>query len=210
MHKKRCDVKYSLCHLTQGEDQNVIGPVQDDEALFLFALCRVMMVKNVVEIGVQSGYSAQNFLKAVGSEGSVIGIDTNKTAFCSDRFTFINSCAGAVSPEQIPWNIDLLFFDSHSEYAQKKFFENMKTAGKITDETIIALHDTGLHPVGVGIGTKLGDGYAHQPVERMLSNWLVSFGYSPFHAHTNIAKHNNKLPFRHGLTILCKQKILEV
>lgn len=203
-------MKYDLCHLSQGETQNVIGPIQDDEALFLFALCKVMMVKNVVEIGVQSGYSAQNFLKAVGGNGSVIGIDIIETAFRSDRFTFINSCAGAVQPEQIPWNIDLLFFDSHSEYAQKKFFENMRTAGKITDETIIALHDTGLHPAGVGIGVKLGDGYAHQPVERMLSNWLVSCGYSPFHAHTNISKHNDKLPFRHGLTILCKQKILEV
>ena len=202
-------MKYSLCHLTQGEDQKVIGPVQDDEALFLFALCKVMLIKNVVEIGVQNGYSAQNFLKAVGNEGSVIGIDINETAFRSDGFTFINSCAGAVSPEQIPWNIELLFFDSHSEYAQKKFFENMITAGKITDETIIALHDTGLHPAGVIGGVKLGNGYAHQPVERMLSNWLVSYGYSPFHAHTNISKHNDKLPFRHGLTILCKQKILE-
>lgn len=203
-------MKYSLCHLTQGEDQKVIGPVQDDEALFLFALCKVMLVKNVVEIGVQNGYSAQNFLRAVGNEGSVIGIDINETAFRSDGFTFIHSCAGAVSPEQIPWNIELLFFDSHSEYAQKKFFENMITAGKITDETIIALHDTGLHPAGVIGGVKLGNGYAHQPVERMLSNWLVSYGYSPFHAHTNISKHNDKLPFRHGLTILCKQKILEV
>ena len=203
-------MNYDLSHLSQDSKQAVIGPIQDDEALFLFALCRVMMVKNVVEVGVKGGYSAQNFLKAVGENGNVIGIDINGVEFKSERFTFIHSCAGAVSPEKIPWDIDLVFFDSHAEYAQKKFFENMTTAGKITDETIIALHDTGLHPAGVGTGVRVGGGYAHQPAERMLSNWLVCCGYSPFHAHTNISKHNDRLPFRHGLTILCKQKILEV
>lgn len=203
-------MKYDLSHLTQSREQNVIGPIQDDEAIFLFALCKVMMIKNVVEIGVQNGYSTQNFIKAIGDNGSVIGIDIENTPFLSDRFTFINSCASIVEPSQIPWNIDLLFFDSHSEYAQKKFFENMTAAGKITDDTIIAIHDTGLHPCGIGIGIKCKNGYAHQPVERLFSNWLVSIGYSPFHAHTNIEKHNENMPFRHGLTILCKRKILEM
>jgi hypothetical protein len=36
-------VAYDLSHLTQAEDQRVIGPIQDDEALFVYALVRGMM-----------------------------------------------------------------------------------------------------------------------------------------------------------------------
>ena len=59
-------MKYDLSHLIQNSDQMVLGPIQDDEALLLFALCKVMMIKNIIEIGVLDGYSTNNFIKAVG------------------------------------------------------------------------------------------------------------------------------------------------
>ena len=31
-------VNYDLAHLTQPENQNVSGPIQDDEALFLYSI----------------------------------------------------------------------------------------------------------------------------------------------------------------------------
>ena len=31
-------VNYDLTHLTQPENQNVSGPIQDDEALFLYSI----------------------------------------------------------------------------------------------------------------------------------------------------------------------------
>lgn len=43
----------------------VAGPIQDDEALLLFALARVMGVKRVLELGGLSGHSALNFLRAM-------------------------------------------------------------------------------------------------------------------------------------------------
>ena len=201
-------MKYDLSHLIQNSDQMVLGPIQDDEALLLFALCKVMMIKNIIEIGVLDGYSTNNFIKAVGENGNVIGIDINDVQFKSKGFTFIKSCVSMVDPNQIPWNIDLIFFDSHAEEAQKIFYNNMVKGQKITDETIIAIHDTNLHPKGFNIGSPIEDGFAHQPAERSFSNWLISMGYTPFHMHTNVLKHNKELPFRHGLTLLSRKCFL--
>lgn len=47
--------KYDLSHLVQPLDQQVGGPVQDDEALLLYAMVRCMRVRRVLEIGGLSG-----------------------------------------------------------------------------------------------------------------------------------------------------------
>lgn len=192
MPEARSRMKYDLSHLTQEPDQKVMGPIQDDEALLLYALCRVMLIRNVVEVGVQTGYSAGNFLSAIG--GNIIGIDKSGSGFSHPRFSLLCKNAADVKPEEIPWPIDLVFFDCHDEEAQKRFFRTMEDAGKITPHTIIAIHDTNLHPGGV----------RHQPAERQFSNWLLSLGWSAFHAHTRDELHSGDLPFRHGLTLLCR------
>jgi predicted O-methyltransferase YrrM len=43
--------KYDLSHLTQDEAQISMGPIQDDEALLLYALVKVIRPKTVVEFG---------------------------------------------------------------------------------------------------------------------------------------------------------------
>ena len=58
-------VKYDLNHLTQEDNQIVVGPIQDDEALFLYSLIRVKRIKCVLEIGGLNGYSSINFIKAM-------------------------------------------------------------------------------------------------------------------------------------------------
>lgn len=191
-------MKYNLSHLTQDSDQQVMGPIQDDEALLLYSLCRVMRIRNVVEVGVQGGYSARNFLAAVGPEGEVVGIDTDDRGYRQSRFTIIHASASDVRPEKIPWPIDLVFFDSHDEQAQMRFFSTMEEARKITPHTVVVIHDTGLHPGDV----------AHQPVERRFSNWLFNRGWSPFHAHADPSRCGPDLPYRHGLTVMCKNPYL--
>ena len=64
-------VAYNLSHLTQPDDQLVFGPVQDDEALFLYAVVRVMRLRRILEVGGLGGYSARNFLEATGPNGRV-------------------------------------------------------------------------------------------------------------------------------------------
>ena len=41
-------VRYNLNHLTQPDDQNKPGPIQDDEALLFFALIRVTPIKKIL------------------------------------------------------------------------------------------------------------------------------------------------------------------
>jgi hypothetical protein len=42
--------------------------------------------------------------------------------------------------------LDLVFFDAHVYVAQMDAFLRLSRAGIITDETVIGLHDTNLHP----------------------------------------------------------------
>jgi hypothetical protein len=200
---------YDLSHLTQAQDQRVWGPVQDDEALLLFAMCRVLRARRVIEIGVQHGYSTRNFLAAVGPDGEVIGIDKDDHGVRLPRFTMIHGDAGCVMPEQIPWMADLVFFDSHAEEAQKQFHSRMAAAGKISESTVLAIHDTGLHPAGIGQGVPISGGVMHQPAERSFCNWLLDHGWSAFHVHTPLHRLGSALPYRHGLTLMAKGQRLE-
>jgi predicted O-methyltransferase YrrM len=68
---------YDLSHLTQPQKQNVVGPIQDDEALFLYSLIRTMRLKRILEIGGDVGYSATNFLKAIGGNGIVYIVEAH-------------------------------------------------------------------------------------------------------------------------------------
>lgn len=213
--------KYDIGHLRQ-ETSEVYGPIQDDEALFLFALIKVMCLRHIVEIGGLFGYSAANFIKAIPSDGSVVTVDPafqpsdTPGVGCKindQRHSLIAKLAHEVSEEdlKIP-HVDLVFFDCHNFESQLAFFK--KFDGKlITRDTVLALHDTGTHPIRYRRGTFL-DGeefgnYGSLPicnkVERSLSNAFMDMGYSPFHLHVN----NKKMPtesckLRHGLTILSK------
>ena len=65
-------LSYDLAHIGwQGRKQDVVGPLQDDEALLMFALSRALGVNRVLEIGSLNGASARNFLSAVSV--SVLG-----------------------------------------------------------------------------------------------------------------------------------------
>ena len=68
-------VKYDLSHLSQPENQNVSGPIQDDEALFLYSIIRGCRLERILEIGGLSGYSAKNFLQALSfSKDGILNI----------------------------------------------------------------------------------------------------------------------------------------
>ena len=183
---------YNLNHLTQPPHQRVVGPIQDDEALTLFGIIKVMRLKHIVEIGAHKGYSAKNFLEAVGNNGHVIGIDIFPTTKWSENHTTIIKNAKLVTSEEIPWEIDLIFYDCHDLEASMRFHSNMVKNNKITKRTILALHDTNLHP----------GGKIHQPVEREMVNLLVEQGWSAICLHTRLEYHDESLPFRHGLTLM--------
>ena len=43
--------KYNFDHLIQSDKQDVLGPIQDDEALFLYSIIRGCRLSRVLEIG---------------------------------------------------------------------------------------------------------------------------------------------------------------
>ena len=204
--------RYDLSHLVQPLEQTVSGPIQDDEALLLYALVRTMRLRRIVEIGGLSGYSARNFLRALACdvETAVYTVDLNPVP--SQAPNHHTLCKDATLLEGADLHgrpIDLLFFDCHVFDAQMQTFERLVALGIVTERTVIALHDTGLHP------KKFGDwcypveeadgsfGFVHQAVERRMVNALHGrYGYDAFCVHADTTRNDARLPFRHGLTLM--------
>lgn len=204
-------VAYDLSHLTQADDQAVIGPIQDDEALFLFALCRGMMVRRVLEIGGLDGYSARNFLAGVGEKGVVYTVDLNEVDRLAINHVPVLKDAGAISGEDVAWEpLDLVFFDCHAYEAQMGLFGNLVRDAVITERTVLALHDTNLHPTNATgwAGEIAGEGWLHQDVERRMVDAFKDMGYDAFSLHTEMGRHDESLPFRHGVTVMQRYRPL--
>lgn len=197
-------MQYDLSHLTHVDD-NVGGPIQDDEALLMYAVIRCMRLKTVIEIGGLAGYSATNFLAAVGATGHVTTIDIQHVPQLADNHRVVVCPVGELDPAQLS-PCDFVFFDCHDYDGQVAFFDRAVRARIIGAQTIIALHDTGLHPTAVfPWAYKIVGGWVHQPAERRLVNYLRSLGYCSFCAHAD-----DKVPHRHGLTLMQRPLTLEV
>jgi predicted O-methyltransferase YrrM len=200
-------VSYDLSHLTQSSNQRVGGPIQDDEALLLYGLIKVMRLRRILEVGGQSGYSATNFLKAVGDNGTVYTVDTTPLPRQAKNHRVITKDAALLTPEDVDSKeLDLVFFDCHVFPAQMKLYFRLRAKKMITQNTLLALHDTNLHPGG----SVHPGGYVHQAVERNMADDFRRLGYDAISFHTELNRHDANLPFRHGLTILRKYQKLGV
>jgi len=199
-------VSYPLAHLTQDERQEVSGPIQDDEALVLFALIRCMRMRAVVEIGGLAGYSARNFCAAVGPEGTVITIDLVDVPRVAENHVVLQGDALALDASAYPVDrFDLIFLDCHDYATEWGFVNKLTAAGLIDDDTVIALHDTNVHPYqSVPWAYQVPEGWVHCPVERQLANDLQRAGYDAVCLHSRPDRHGPEMPYRHGLTILKK------
>lgn len=205
-------VAYNLSHLTQPDNQVVVGPIQDDEALFLFALIRGMLLKRVLEVGGLSGYSARNFLEAVGSDGVVYTVDLNKVPRLAPNHVTLRKDIGRLRTGDLDGKpLDLVFFDCHVYDAQVNAYWVLRRDGMVTDATVLALHDTNVHPFAdpKGSAYRVQEGWVHQRVERRMVNYFRGIGYEAFCLHPELSRHSEKLPFRHGLTVMQMPRKLE-
>ena len=204
-------VQYDLKHLTQENHQKVAGPIQDDEALFLYSIIRGRRFKYILEIGGLSGYSATNFCKAVENmNGTVYTVDINPVPKMANNHKVIIKDARKLEPSDIDNNVlDMIFFDCHDYDAQWDMFETLKKNNMIDDNTTLALHDTNIHPDKyMGFSYLSEAGWIHQPVERRLVNKFKSIGYDIFSLHTKNSSHNDEMPYRHGVSVCTKYKFL--
>lgn len=201
-------VKYDLTHLTQPDNQDVIGPIQDDEALFIYSLVRGMRLKRILEIGGLQGYSGTNFCKATqGLPGSTIyTIDLNPVPIMGPNHKCIQKNAALIEASDIDNEpLNMVFFDCHEYNVQMTLFNRLKEQNMINDHTVLLLHDTNLHPYKkVPWAYQVDDGFVHQAVERQMVNTFKDLGYDVFSIRTSSHQHDASLPYRHGVTVCQK------
>ncbi len=196
------------------------GPVQREEALFLYSLLRVIRPETVVEIGFLNGRSALNFLCGLDSDAHLYSFDLDKVCaarardlFGHDpRFTFrIRSQAELTTDDIDGREADFVFLDaSHDLDLNRETFRRLLPL--MAPDAILAVHDTGTVPrrfvlpghywLESGFGW-IGDEREVMPGERAFLNWLhdehPEFSQVHFHSRRTV---------RCGVTLLQRSGLL--
>ena len=207
----------------QGVAQNVIGPMQDDEALLLYALVQTTHVARVLELGGLSGFSARTFLTAMHAKrsGRVYTVDLNKvpqvqwSGGSDHRHVALVKDAARLEPADVDFEpLDLVLLDCHDFNATRATFRQLKRHGLLRPDAYLVLHDTGLHsrlvhPVLKDVAVPFRGKLIHQPVERIFADWLpVAY---PSDGWQRISLHDDsRQPMRHGLTIMQRRVSMQV
>lgn len=209
-------VEYDLKHLTQASTESALGPIQDTEALFLYAVVRGMRMTRVLEIGGLTGYSARNFLQAFANPAvsTLYTVDLNPVPkLAANHVVLVKNALELRAADVGGRPMDLVFFDCHDYDIQMRMYNAFVKAGIINETTVLALHDTNLHPQKItpdSYQVPGQDGWVHQSAERRMVNTLVQQGYHAFSLHTPLASHDASMPYRHGVTLMQRFKPLRV
>ena len=202
--------------------EEVLGPVQRDEALFLFSVLQLVKPRLVVEFGFLYGMSAFNFLRALAKDARLFSYEVDPAAFLrvrdeftrDPRFQLLKKSQQDFHPADIGFQpIDFLFFDgTHECEINRDTFRAVLPS--LAPQAIVAVHDTGLwslpaKPVlPASWATQDGgwlsaDLFAHQAGERKFVNHILETypEFSLIHFHSERA-------FRNGLTLIQKKESL--
>jgi predicted O-methyltransferase YrrM len=202
--------KYDLSHLNQLGHQRVVGPVQDDEALLLYATVRVMRMRRILEVGGLAGYSARNFLQAMQGDAHIAmyTVDVNPVpSLAPEHHVIVRDC-GELQPEDVHGAaLDMVFLDAHVVEPQLRLIQRLEAHQLLHRHSVIALHDTNLHRVTNDDVTALTDsdgeiGWPHQKAERQIVNALHQAGWQALNFHMPLARSDDLLGYRHGLTLM--------
>jgi predicted O-methyltransferase YrrM len=188
------------------------GPVQREEALFLYSLMRVVRPQTVVEVGFLNGRSALNFLCALDADARLYSFDIAPAEHAPDlfghdpRFKFRTRSQDELTPGDIDGReADFVFLDaSHDLELNRATFSRL--LAMMAPDAILAVHDTGTVPrrfVRPGhyflestVGW-VGDEREVMPDERAFMNWLLDehpeFAQVHFHSRRTV---------RCGITVL--------
>jgi hypothetical protein len=188
--------------------EDAMGPVQQSEALLLYALTVVVRPKLVLELGSQHGQSTRCFLEA-GAE-RVIAVDiaiTPELRRLTVDFAALKIVPGSQESFSLEclndMSIDLLFIDaSHNFELDCRTFQRLQS--HFSPGATIVVHDTGQwakrfmrqhHFDHVArFGKDLGDTCVHQPDVMRFVSWLKDQGMDCI----SLASENC---LRHGLSL---------
>lgn len=204
-----CDLagKYDLSHLTQPREQKLLGPIQDDEALFLYAIVRGLRFSSVLEIGGLRGYSARNFLQAMKpTQGIMYTVDIQEVppVHPTRHKTILKDVRTLEAADVDNKPVDLIFFDAHLVEPQMEMFDRLEGAGLISNSTVLAFHDTHLWPYAAADwAIKTPDGFMHRSAERDMVTIFKQRGWDAFMLHPTFgAMKAGGLAFRHGMVVM--------
>ena len=150
---------YDLTHL-QCDNKPRLGPVQDDEALLLYALIRAVRPRTIVEFGTSNGFSAINWLHAIADDPDarvysydILPYPVAQALEDSDpRFIFHGKSQADFEASDVENRlVEVAFFDAgHLVEYSLRAFERLLPS--LTMNAIVAVHDTGLHVLDYGSG----------------------------------------------------------
>jgi predicted O-methyltransferase YrrM len=207
---------YDLAHLRVYLDAP-IGPVQRDEALFLYALIKVIRPSVVAEIGFLAGQSAFNFLQALDDGAMLYSFDISEKseAIAADAFgdrsdfRFRRRSQDEITSADVDGRlVDLVFLDaSHDLELNQRTFAQLLPL--LAPRAIVAVHDTGTWAVDRMLpshrsvtatephGWLSSSEFQHRREERLFMNWIAEEHpeFAQLHLHTLST-------LRHGLTLL--------
>lgn len=136
--------KYNLSHLHQ-PTLYYAGPLQNDEALLLFAIITVATPKTLVEFGFYAGDSARNALHAMAPDARLYSYDPydaygngKKYMDADKRFKFYQRPGEQFTPADIDNRpIDMVFIDAnHDPRSSMAFFKAITRKSSPRDFTL--------------------------------------------------------------------------
>ncbi len=224
-YPRECDIATDIYHLlgkwaSYPRQTHGGGAMQADEMLSLFALVRTSFVTRILEIGGGKGDSALNFLQALKCKKNAIVytvdiVNVTKIEHTVPHVSILKD-ARRLSVNDIHRKaVDLVFLDCHAFYATQRALRNILKNNLLSRDGFVILHDTGLHTSGAPAFApshsqlnKNPEGFIHQPVERLIAQWIQNFDCS----FQRVSLHDDKREVgpRHGLTIMQRRVNLDV
>jgi len=203
---------------------DLLGPLQREEAVFLFGIIATVKPKTVVEFGFHWGHSAFNFLQAMDKDAHLFSFDISEVSKeiaenyfdVYKNFSYLHKSQQCFVPEDVDGRkIDFVFIDcSHDLSLNQKTFEALLPA--LTEQAIIAVHDTGtwikefMLPVHSPFLRNHPNNWINdrefQPCKdnRLFMNWIAAT-----HPEFQIIHFHSKNCARQGVTLIQRARLLK-
>lgn len=177
-----------------------LGTLLPEDASLLQAIIKMTNPMNVVEFGFLRGQSTRVMLEVMDQNAKLTSHDNTEVYNIPEDPRFTLKRIGQEDFEPME-NVDFVFLDaSHDFELNKQTFEKLQSS--LTEDAIIAVHDTGKWFANVfefEKGYEYDGGWLHSPDERKFMNWIKETypEYQQIHFNT-------QSKISHGISLLQK------